>query len=809
MQLSLLRAINFRLSNTPSTRLQYHVPQICQFLTGSKTLLAANEGSRSKTSSEHAVLVHRLKTRLSSLLQDRSIEGRWAAIVLVKAAIEAGGYQMLRDCGAWVRALISILNKQDPLSSKKFCIIALTRIFMLTKDFPTLTREVTTPSLPPFITACLNYFRVKDIGWTIQQNSVQRVLLEPVLESFSQLIPRHPTIFRPFASQLRTILLQVIGHNSQESDSSVRYRCPTTASCRKLAQRVFVQLHSCAPKPDWSEEWDTSFKAVVTTIHETANEIFRAVVESWQSSAGVNPPISLKENIGNEPSRTQPDTLGNPGWRGLSAGVEVMIQLLGLLHQYVATSTSTPVLLRTGLVVDLLTRMFLVTVPRAEENSHWQALELYNKQVSKQEREELFALLPRIHVAAIEVLLGLVHRLGSASIPLCEQFLGQLIWVLEAEQNDLFLRASSYSGLIEILKIVGPSIDFSSNQLEVVVEYCSKDVVISDSIMMENKGQKTRNQKTNGKVGTVNPDMVLDSASVSTTASTTYNVLQDTARQLLSTILSKVPADQVSQVVREKLDRAAVYSADANSMTASVLNPPPLGSSILPIMARLHSDKNELEAILRPRMPPIIAESIETEKASRKDSASFNNRERAGTDNMEEVHMFAAGNSYVGLEVDRSAFWSESQTRTEATPLRVDENLIQPTVEPSTYMEPGDQMSALEAAIEAQSHLEPTKRSAEVDEENFSSTKRPRLGEADTNNTGIEGMREQVVSSAGTAVSPNATSPLTVGSATFPNPGIVTSSVGIENLSSDSDDDTDEFEVPRLVFKSDDEEDEV
>jgi len=802
-QLSRLRAINFRLSNTPSTRLPHHVPQICQLLTGSKPLFAVGEGSTIKASSEHTVLVHRFKTRLSSLLQDRSVEGRWAAIVLVKAAIEAGGWQMLRDCGAWVLGLISILSKQDPPNSKKLCIIALTRIFMLTKDFPTLTREVTTPSLHPFITVCLNHFQVKDIGWTVQQNSVQRALLEPVLESFSQLIPRHPTIFRPFSSKLRTILLQVIGHNSyKEGGSGVGHLCSATASSRKLAQRVFVQLHSCAPKSNWAEEWDASFKSVVETIHETADEVFRAVVESWQSSTRVKPPISSMRDISDKPSRTQPDALGNPGWRGLSAGMEMMVQLLGLLRQYVATSTSAPVLLRTGLVADLLTRIFLVTVPKAEEIGHLQATERYNKQVGKQEREELFDLLPRIHIAAIEVLLMLVQRLGSASIPLCSQFLGQLIWVFEAEQNDLFLRASAYFCLTEILNIVGPSIDFSSNQLDAVVEHCSKDAILSDSII---GGKGTRNEKANGKMKISNTDMILDSASVRITASTTYNGLQDSARQLLSTILSKVPADQMSQVVREKLDRAAVYSADINSMTASVLNPPPLRSSILPIMARLHPDANELEAILRPRMPAIIAESRDTYKENGNDNAGFNNRERAGKDDMEEVRAFTA--TRVGL--DRNTFLSETQTRTETAPLGVDEPLIHPTAALSAYTEPGgDQMSALEAAIEAQSRLEHTKRSPGVDEENFSTAKRPRLEETDIVSTVTEA---QIVSSAVAAAPPSVVSPLISGSTTLPNPA---SSVKVGNENEhlpggDSDDDTDGFEMPPLVFKSDDEEDEV
>jgi len=567
-----------------------------------------------------------------------------------------------------------------------------------------------------------------------------------------------------------------------------------------------VELHSCAPKAGLAEEWDTSFKTVVQTIHETADEIFRAVVESWKSSTGMKPSVSSKGNISDEPSRTQPDALGNPGWRGLSAGIEMMTQLLGLLRQYVATPTSAPVILRTGLVADLLTRMFLMTVPKAEEITHWQTLELYNKQVSKHEREELFNFLPRIHIAAMEVWLRLVQRLGSASIPLCSQFLSQLIWTFEVEHHDLFLRTSTYSALTEILKIVGPSIDISSSRLEVVVEHCTKDAVISNSIMTENEGRGTQNQRANGKMKMINPDMILDSASIRTSASTTYNRLQDTARQLLSTILSKVPADQIPQTIREKLDRAAVYSADTNSMIASVLNPPPLRSSILPIMARLHPEANEIEAILRPRMPAIVTEPTDTKLANNKDGSSLNNWETSNMDNMKESHMFAANNSHIGSEVDQNAFLSETQILTETTSFRTEQPSTHSTAELSAHTEPSDQMSALEAAIEAQSRLEPTKRSPEVDEENFSSAKRPRLEETDTMNAN---MRQQFASSVGVAVPLNAASSPIAGSTTLSYPVVATSSVevGNENLTGvDSDDDTDGFEMPPLIFKSDDEE---
>jgi hypothetical protein len=56
------------------------------------------------------MLVHKLKTSITTLLNGRSREGRFAAIGLVKAAVDVGGWETLRDSEAWVRGLLSIVQ---------------------------------------------------------------------------------------------------------------------------------------------------------------------------------------------------------------------------------------------------------------------------------------------------------------------------------------------------------------------------------------------------------------------------------------------------------------------------------------------------------------------------------------------------------------------------------------------------------------------------------------------------------------------------------------------------------------------------
>lgn len=106
-----LRAISQRLMSTPSKQLPYIVPYLANALISCKHQLSEPESpSKAKDGSDDAVLVHKFKTQLSALLQDKSVESRWAAIVLIKAMVEVGGWEILHGAGPWTRGLIGILG---------------------------------------------------------------------------------------------------------------------------------------------------------------------------------------------------------------------------------------------------------------------------------------------------------------------------------------------------------------------------------------------------------------------------------------------------------------------------------------------------------------------------------------------------------------------------------------------------------------------------------------------------------------------------------------------------------------------------
>lgn len=75
-----------------------------------EALSAPQDSKLRDNASEAAVLVHKLKTALKTLLNDRDHRRRFTGVVLVKAVIDVGGWECLRSSEPWVRGLIAVLQ---------------------------------------------------------------------------------------------------------------------------------------------------------------------------------------------------------------------------------------------------------------------------------------------------------------------------------------------------------------------------------------------------------------------------------------------------------------------------------------------------------------------------------------------------------------------------------------------------------------------------------------------------------------------------------------------------------------------------
>ncbi|KAG5292921.1 RIX1 superfamily domain-containing protein [Histoplasma ohiense] len=608
-----IRAATHRLLTTPAKELPSIATYVATAVADCGSILSVPQSQKKALrESDNALLVQKLKTRITNLLQDQSVEGRWTGVILVKAMIEAGQWEILRGCEAWVRGLLGILGRSDPLSTKKLSLITLTRIFRLTYPYQTLVREITTPSLPTFITSCLNLVSVKPRDGQARQLKRINPLLDTVLCVFLELLPHHPTIFRPFSSQIHGLILPIIapfGVSGSLSRSGIR-----------LAQRLFITLHQCAPKNTGGEEWLKACRSTISSVHQTSDHLFRGVVEQWESVDATLRRPSRPKNYDHPVGDGHPDALGSPTWQGIYAGTEKLENLLKLLTEFVSMQTSSTVAIPLGSILDLSSRLVSVTSPSSDDAS--QCVIDLNPEVGREERESIWAELPRLHIAVLDLLRTIVERLGLGSIPIAQNCLEQTLWIFEAEHSNIHIRIAVYKVLNTLLPIIGPSIIKPGvTPLASIIRSACQDLLPSST-----SNAVGENQPLNGKSAakpnptTSNVDSFLNiNHNASIDAEHPFPGLKSAAADLLTSLLTFLPAEHTPTYLRTEIDRTAIITKNESIMMASVLNPVPATSngfntpSIMPFLTRGFSELPGVESFLRPRMPVLIGDSQSNE----------------------------------------------------------------------------------------------------------------------------------------------------------------------------------------------------
>lgn len=487
------------------------------------------------------------------------------------------------------------------------CIITLTRIFHLTYQYPTLVREITTPSLPSFITSGLNLVSTKSSSEPARKLRPNTPFLETVLHALLALMPRHPTIFRPFSAQIHSLLVAIIGSSSPAFFSRSEW---------DLAEQVFISLHNCAPKNTSGEEWKNAIKLTISSIHRTADHVFRAVVEQWESVDASLRQATARQDYSREVGDEGPDPLGLPRWQGIHSGVERLIALLRLLSGFLSTPTASTVAVPVGYILDLTARLTSLTVPRGGQDASQSNVQL-NLQIGRDERDSLWAELPRIHVACINLFLDVVEVLGSGALPTAQTIIEQSLWVFRVENFSREIRTSTYDLTNMLLSLVGPSMTKENvSSLTKLFRSCCHDLLSpagdlnsSADLSTDPKGKSKASQVSVNADSFLNPSL---KQARNIQSSSSFPGLAHAASELLPTILACVPTEYLSPSIRAEIDRTIVLVAEKDAMLASVLNPVPVtkgrgtGSSIMPFLVRSYAGEMAVEGLIRPRMPVLM-----------------------------------------------------------------------------------------------------------------------------------------------------------------------------------------------------------
>lgn len=106
-----LRQLCHQLTSTPSAQLPQVIPTLIRNVSRCQGQLRSGGNN-----GESSVLIHKLKTQISTLLSGKSAEGRFTAVVLIKVIVIIGGWEVLRGAESWVRGLLSVLGVCDTVS---------------------------------------------------------------------------------------------------------------------------------------------------------------------------------------------------------------------------------------------------------------------------------------------------------------------------------------------------------------------------------------------------------------------------------------------------------------------------------------------------------------------------------------------------------------------------------------------------------------------------------------------------------------------------------------------------------------------
>jgi pre-rRNA-processing protein RIX1 len=446
--------------------------------------------------------------------------------------------------------------------TKELCLVTLTRIYTLVHKYQTLVREIASPTLNAFATACLQALKPSGSGKAV---NVPLRFTETVFEAFSTLIPLYPTTLRPFAGQIRAATRSYVAPTNSDEEF-------VPEGLQGSARRLVIRLHMTAAKNGGADEWAKHIGGVIKEFHQTADQVFRAVQENWESTTGyAHQPVNFDE----EPKGggSAPEQL--PEWTGIQAGSERMIGLLAGIADCLRCGTKVPVSIPVSAITDLATRVSSI-IPPVSGNSKQDSVQL-NSAVGREEKDDLWAVFPDIQVASINLTLALMQRLGRNFIPLAQDTLDQMVRILDSGYRLPEIRRIVFKLTAEILRFCGPTMSKNSvDALQLMLMVCFRDLLGSAGHIKAPKRQAAANSQSVSKAKTAsqNADAFLSSNAEEESAPVSLDPEHlAAAEQLLVAFFSQLPQQHINPDLRSRMLRTAILCRIRDAQVASVLRP--------------------------------------------------------------------------------------------------------------------------------------------------------------------------------------------------------------------------------------------
>ncbi|KAI5928571.1 rRNA processing/ribosome biogenesis-domain-containing protein [Camillea tinctor] len=557
-----LRSICRKLTTTKVENLPVLLPSLLKDVARCQEPLSApQEAKSSDNSSEIAVLVHRLKTQISTLLNGRTIQGHFVGVVLAKAVIESGGWECLQASGPWVSGLLSILQKKDPPVTKELCIVTLTKIYTLMHGFPALVREIATPTLTTFASACLQILKPPVSS---KAAKAPYSLIQTIFEALSTLVPLYPTTLRQSAAKFKA--------------ETRRFAVPTSSDSilvpsllQQSSRRLFIRLHMTAPKGGDSTEWTKHLEGLIKTVHATADHVFRAVEESWESTSGyIIQPVSFDA----EPQGGGDAAEQFPPWTGVQAGSERMIGLLEFIADYLRCRTKVAVSIPISAIIDVTARISSI-MPPALGRERSESVQM-NSAVGREEKDELWTVFPDIQTAAMRLLLILARRLERNYVSTAQETLDQLLRMFESSYRLPQARLAAFLLVKEILCLCGPTMaKITVEGLSLVIKSCCRDL-LGAAGHLKRPRQHATTLPNGSKSKPINQNIDAFLSNKAEEESIAVSLSQEhiaAAEALLTTLFTHVLQQHLPSSLRSRMLKTAILCRIRDAQVASVLHP--------------------------------------------------------------------------------------------------------------------------------------------------------------------------------------------------------------------------------------------
>ncbi|KAK9485871.1 rRNA processing/ribosome biogenesis-domain-containing protein [Lipomyces starkeyi] len=512
---------------------------------------AACLGSSAAVKASEPQILHRVRVRLSALLQSHSSQVRLCGAELIYTLVGVDWESLASHGATWIKLLLIILEKRnDNFATLRAVIRTLCKLFALTRGKPTLTRELTTPNIPPFATFLL----------TLSSSSGQPDLraLPMTLPALLAILRDHPTTFRPFVSKLLNNILYPILNSSSHTGKAVG------CEIELLTRKLFVSLYLAVPK-DHLLEWRIAILKVVGETHKAISQTFDIIDED---AAYANVPSGWDSTVDIQDS---------------FVGTLRIEMLLRTLETFLNTATQSQVQLPISSIVQLVDRLLSLD----PEN-------LQFKDTSDRIKQDfILSVLPTVHANVYGFLTTFVKTAGQSLLLHAYTILSHVA-TIPASRNSLY-NIPVYTFLAEFLSVMAFVPTSLNSEINQAVE-----LALSNLSSIQHAPSSLPDFASHPQAFISQPPSQIMIPAIKFLAAVVGTT-------------PDLPATTRSLIDRFSIVRSHVGWAEERLLLEGVLQPGRnIRWSILPMATRKLPKSRNMGGILHPRFPPVPMRSEDT-----------------------------------------------------------------------------------------------------------------------------------------------------------------------------------------------------